>query len=143
MLSFEKSESLLHKLLVILENAPVSGVVIEHELGIRKTARQVDRIAAGHHLVVIAIRHQHRMANARQIGRSLTPPGMYGLQLSNEGGDRNRLIAVVGALFQPFQKLARRPAAIGGFGKEEIVFRITSVRDPSSDDLGRSLRYKG
>ena len=53
----------------------MSGVVIEHELGVRQATRQVDRIAARHHLVLIAIRHQDRVMNTRQIGGRLTPPG--------------------------------------------------------------------
>ena len=64
MLSVEKTQSLRHKLLVILENAPVSSVVIEYELGIRKAVRKINRVAAGHHLVLITIRHQHRVMNA-------------------------------------------------------------------------------
>jgi hypothetical protein len=76
--NLQELQSLFHECLVALENAPMSGVLIEDEVGVRKATRQVDRVAAGHHLVVIAIRHQHRMANARQIVRSLTPPGMYG-----------------------------------------------------------------
>jgi hypothetical protein len=111
-------------LLVILENAPVSSVLIEYELGIREPVRKINRVAAGHHLVLITIRHQHRVMNARQIGRGLTPPGMDSLQLGDESDERNRFIAVFGTLFQPFQKLPRRPAAIGGFGEEEIVFRM-------------------
>ena len=111
-------------MLVILENAPVSSVVIEYELGIRKAVGKINRVAAGHHLVLITIRHQHRVMNARQIGRVLAPPSMDSLQLVGESNERNRLIAVFGALFQPFQKLPRRLAAIGGFGEEEIVFRV-------------------
>ena len=109
---------------MVLKYAPVSGVVIEDEFGIRETAREVDRVAARHHLVVIAIRYQHRMANARQIGRGLMPPRAYRRQLSDEGGDRDRLIAILGALFQSAEKVAGRAAAIEGLGKEEIVFRV-------------------
>ena len=44
----------------------VSSVVIEYELGIRKAVGKINRVAAGHHLVLITIRHQHRVMNARQ-----------------------------------------------------------------------------
>jgi hypothetical protein len=50
-LRLQEFQGLLHKFLMILENAPVSSVVIEYEFGIRKTAREVSRVAAGHHLV--------------------------------------------------------------------------------------------
>ena len=102
----------------------MSGVLIENEFGVRKATRQVDRVAAGHHLVVIAIRHQNRVMNSRQIDRRLTPPGTYGLQLCDKGGDRNRLVAVFGALFQPYQEFACRPAAVTGLGEDELVFRV-------------------
>src|SRR5213593_5064747 len=101
-------QSLFHERLVVLEDAPMTGILIEDELGVRKAARQVDRVAAGHHSVVITIRHQNRVMNARQIGRTLTPPGVYGLQLGDERRDRNRLVAILGALFQPCQQFARR-----------------------------------
>ena len=65
---FKELQSLFHERLVVLEDAAMSGVVVEDELGVRKATRQIDRVAAGHHLVVIAIRHQNRLMNARQIG---------------------------------------------------------------------------
>jgi hypothetical protein len=49
---------------------------------------------------------------------------MDSLQLGGESDKRNPFVAVFGTLFQPFQKLPRRTAAIGGFGEEEIVFRM-------------------
>src|SRR5437870_13485615 len=93
---FKERQSLFHERLVVLEDAPMPGILIEAELGVRKAARQVDRVAAGHHLVVLTIRHQSRVMNARQIGRTLTPPGGYGLHLDAERRDRIRLAAVLG-----------------------------------------------
>jgi hypothetical protein len=98
---FKELQGLFHERLVVLEDAPMPGILIEDEFGVRKAARQVDRVAAGHHLVVITIRHQNRVVNTQQIGRTLTPPGVYGLQLGDKRRDRNRLVAVFGALFQP------------------------------------------
>src|SRR5438270_8584906 len=62
--------------------------------------------------------------NARQIGGMLTPPGVYGFQLGVERRDPNRLVAILGALFQSCQEFARRIAAVRGLGEEEIVFRV-------------------
>ena len=67
MLSLQERQSLLHEGLMILEDAPVSGVLIEDEFGIGQAARQIDRVAAGHHHVLIAIRHQHRLTDRDQI----------------------------------------------------------------------------
>ena len=53
---FKELQSLYERL-VVLEDAPMTGILIEDELGVRKAARQVDRVAAGHHPVVITIRH--------------------------------------------------------------------------------------
>src|SRR2546427_7865405 len=47
---FKELQSLFHERLVVLEDAPMPGILIEDELGVRKAARQVDRVAAGHHL---------------------------------------------------------------------------------------------
>ena len=115
MLSVEKTQSLRHKLLVILENAPVSSVVIEYELGIRKAVRKINRVAAEHHLVLITIRHQHRVMNARQIGRGLTPPSMDSLQLGGESDERNRFIAVFGTLFSAVSETPAPPCGHCGF----------------------------
>ena len=75
---FKELQSLFHERLVVLEHAPMPGILIQDELGVRKAARQVDRVAAGDHLVVVTVRHQNRVMHARQIGRTLPPPGVYG-----------------------------------------------------------------
>src|SRR6266581_7632600 len=62
--------------------------------------------------------------NALQVGGTLTPPGVYGFQLGVERRDPNRLVAILGALFQSCQEFARRIAAVRGPGEEEIVFRV-------------------
>jgi hypothetical protein len=61
---------------------------------------------------VIAVRHQHRVANARQIVRTLMRPRAYRLQLSDERGDRDRRVAILGPLFQSAEKVTGRVAAI-------------------------------
>ena len=60
----EERQSLRHELPMVLENATVSGVLVEHEFGIRDAARHVDRVAARHHFVLVPIRHQHRLLDA-------------------------------------------------------------------------------
>ena len=52
----EELQSLPHERFVILEDASVSGILIEDEFRIRQAARKVDRVAAGHHFVM----HDHR-----------------------------------------------------------------------------------
>src|SRR3989441_11125721 len=56
---------------------------------------------------------------------ALTPPGADSLQLGSERRDRNRLDAILGALFQSCQEVARRIAAVARPGEEEIVFRVS------------------
>jgi hypothetical protein len=48
----EKARFLSHKFLVILEIATVSGV-----FGARQAMRQINQVAAGRHLVGIAVRY--------------------------------------------------------------------------------------
>ena len=83
----------------------------------RSEAREIDRVAARHHLVVIAVRHQHRVANARQIVRRLMRPRAYRLQLRGESGDRHRRVAILGPLFQSAEKVTGRAAAIQSLAK--------------------------
>jgi len=78
-LRLQELQGLLHECFVILKYAPMPRVVVKYEFGVRDTVREIDRIAARHHLVLIPVRHQHRVANARQIVRSLTSLRMYGL----------------------------------------------------------------
>src|SRR4030095_6802030 len=104
--------------------AAVPGVFVKYEFGVREAAGEIDRVAARHHLVLIAVRHQHGVANARQIVRGLMRPRAYGLQLSDEGTDRDRCVAILGPLSQSAEKVTGRPAAIRSLGEEEIVFRV-------------------
>jgi hypothetical protein len=39
---FKERQRLFHERLVVLEDAPMPGILIEDELGVRKAARQVD-----------------------------------------------------------------------------------------------------
>src|SRR5439155_18782878 len=96
----------------------------KYKLGVREAAREIDRVAARHHLIVIAVRHQDRVADARQIVRGLMRPRAYRLQLSDEGGDRDRRVAILGPLFQSAEKVTGRAAAIRSPGEEEIVLRV-------------------
>src|SRR2546421_12075171 len=76
--------------------------------------------------------------NARQIGGTLTPPGVYGFQLGVERRDPNRLVAILGALFQSCQEFARRIAAVRGLGEEEIVFQLRFfLRDHLRDETAK------
>src|SRR5438093_13653742 len=62
--------------------------------------------------------------NARQIGGTLTPPGVYGFQLGVERRDPNRLVAILGALFQSCQEFARRIASVRGPGQKGKLFHV-------------------
>jgi hypothetical protein len=65
MLGLKKFQRPFHKRFVMLENIPPSPPSSwKCEFGVRKAARQVDRIDGRHHLVLIAIRHQYRVVNA-------------------------------------------------------------------------------
>jgi acyl-CoA synthetase (AMP-forming)/AMP-acid ligase II len=56
---------------------------------LRQPLGQVEGIAAGHHPVVLAVRHQNRLVNTGQVGRLPQLPCMNGLELSPEGRQRN------------------------------------------------------
>ena len=49
-LRLQELQRFLHEGVVVLKDAPVPGVVVQHELGIGEAAREIDRVAARHHL---------------------------------------------------------------------------------------------
>src|SRR5438477_6746043 len=104
LISHEELQRLFHKRFVILEDAAMSGVRIEDELGMWQTSSQVGRIAAGHHSIVLTVCDQDRVLNARQVGRFLTSPSMDSLELSTERDEGNRLIAMVRPFLQSLQE---------------------------------------
>src|SRR6266516_37787 len=120
----EEFQRLWNKHFVILEDAAMSGVRIEDELGMWQTSSQVGRITAGYHSIVITVCDQDRLLNARQVGRFGKLPGMDSLEVSTERGDGNRCIALVRPFFQSLQEFPRCFFAIGCFGEEEIILRI-------------------
>src|SRR5207245_7066916 len=77
----EKLQGPLDEVLVELEHAAVPGVGIEDELAVREPPVEVDGVLAGHHLVALTVRDEHRLANAREVGRLLLPPPVDGLEL--------------------------------------------------------------
>src|SRR5438874_9210535 len=92
----EELQNLVDKLIVVLEDAAVSGIGIEGELGIWQPSSQVDGITARHHPIVVTVCYEDRLSNARQVGRLLTAPGVDRLELSAERWEGDRLIAIVG-----------------------------------------------
>src|SRR5436190_8768583 len=104
----EELQNLVDKLIVVLEDAAVSGIGIEGELGIWQPSSQVDGVAARHHPIVVTVCDEDRLLNACQVGRFLPSPGVDGLELRAERYGGNRLIAIVRAFLQPLQELSSR-----------------------------------
>ena len=113
-LSLQKSESLSHEGLVILEDATMSGILIEDEFGIWQATRQIDGVLAGHHFVLVAIGNQNWLLDCTKILWRLRAPSLDCLELPEEGAHRDRLIAIRLALCQPSRKsfAAWRPFAV-------------------------------
>src|SRR3984957_10561667 len=96
----QEFERLSNELLVVLEDAAVSGVRVDPERRIWKATRQVVRIDCGHHATVITVDYQDGMVDARQVGRLLKPPRVNRLEVRPENRQCDGLIPIVGALFQ-------------------------------------------
>ncbi len=82
----------------------MSGVIVEHKLGVRQAPRQVDRIAARHYPVLIAIRNKDRLLDRAKILSGLRTPSPDRPELPHERANGDRLIAIRLALLQPSQK---------------------------------------
>ena len=52
--------------------------------GVEASSIELDRVLAGHHLVALAVHHQHRLVDACEVRRPLLTPSVNGLQLGAE-----------------------------------------------------------
>ena len=93
---------------MVLKDATVACVGVDRELGIGQPSREVGRVLAGHHPVVVAVGDEHCLRNAREICRLLDAPAVDSLEMGPERGDRDRLVSVLLPLLQPVQEGSRR-----------------------------------
>ena len=107
----EKLESPLDEVLVELEHPAVPGVGIDDELAVRESSIEVDGVLGGHHLVAFTVHDEHRLVDAREVGRLLLTPSVDGLQLGAERANGDGLVAVARTFLQPCQELLARLGA--------------------------------
>src|SRR5215211_8723642 len=112
-------EGPLDEVLVELEHPAVPGVAIEDELTVRESSIEVDSVLGGHHPVALTVHGEHRLLDAREVGRLLLTPSVDGLELGAECADGDGLVAVAGTFLQPCQELLAGSAPIGRSGEEE------------------------
>ena len=120
----EEVERLLDELLVELEDAAVSGVGIDDQIGVRDSLGQIEGVLGGHHPVALAVRNEDWLADSRQVGWQLFAPTVDGLELGAVGAPRDGLVAVFGALLQPCQELLAGSSPVGGPGEEEELLGV-------------------
>src|SRR5919108_2622080 len=139
----EELESPLDEVLVELEHAAVAGVGIDDELAVRESSVEVDGVLGGHHLVALTVHDEHRLVDAREVGRLLLTPAVDGLELGAERAYGDRLVAVVRALLQPCQELLPGSASVRRPGEEEKLLGVLtgeqSSRDVEVGDAGHLL----
>ena len=109
---------------MILEDAAMPGIGIEDEFRTGDAAREVARILARHHDVMIAVRDEHRRADRLDWLRRLQPPCLDRRQLGEEGRQADRLVAIRGAQLQPREKGFGRAPAVGAGGEEQLGLGI-------------------
>ena len=73
---------------------------------------------------MVAVSNEHWLLDARQIGRLLRAPVVDCFEMSPERGDGNRVVAVLGALLEPVEEVARGRPASWRRGEEQVVLRI-------------------
>jgi len=97
----EEAHCFWNELRVVLEDAAVSGIGVDRQPAVRQSTSQVPRVGGGHHSVMVAVRHEHRLLDARQVARLLPAPAVDGLEVRSERSDGDGLVPVVGALPDP------------------------------------------
>lgn len=120
----EKLQGIVHKLCVVLEYPAVAGVGIDAQRGVGQPVSEVQRVAGGHHRVVVTVCDQDRMADARQVRRLLRAPCMDGLELGAERAHCNRFVAIVLPFLEPLHELSRRRFAAVGSREEPQLLGI-------------------
>ena len=160
----EEREGALDELLVELEDAAVAGVGVDHQVRVRQPLGQIDRVARGDHPVGLAVGHEDRLVDDREVGGRLLAPAVDGLELGAVGPQRDGLSRCwVRSLRRARNSLpARRPAGVrvkkrNCFGSCKVSSprsvskcesRVT-LRDPvtaggtgaGEDDLADELRF--
>lgn len=92
--------------------------------GVGQPVSEVQRVAGGHHRVVVTVCDQDRMADARQVRRLLRAPCMDGLELGAERAHCNRFVAIVLPFLEPLHELSRRRFAAVGSREEPQLLGI-------------------
>src|SRR5438270_9509129 len=130
----EELERLGDELLVELEDAPMACVGVNHQITVRQAPSEVDRVGRRHHAVALAVRNEHGLVNDREVDRLGLAPAVDGLELGPIGPERNRLVAVLGALLQSCQELLARSTPVGCPGEEQKLLRVLQ-REQRSDGV--------
>lgn len=97
---FEKRDLPVGEEFVILEDAAVAGIWVEDEFGTRYAAREIPRVLARDHNVVVSIDNEYRLQVDAQLLRGLRSPGRDLLKLAQEHFRREGGIAVGLAAFR-------------------------------------------
>src|SRR5213593_3533496 len=92
------------ELVVELEDAAVSGVGVDDQLGALDAPVQVLGENRGHHPVVIAVGDEGGLGDLRQIVRRAASPPLDRLQLRPERLHLDRSVTVDGTLLEPVDK---------------------------------------
>ena len=99
-------------------------VGVDHQITARQAPSEVDRVDRRHHPVALAVRDEHGLVNDREVDRLGLAPAVDGLELGAIGPERNRLVAVLGALLQACQELLAGSTPVGCPGEEQELLRV-------------------
>src|SRR5918994_1086289 len=112
------------ELVVELEDAAVTGVGVDDQFGALDPAMEIIGEHGGDHPVVVAVGDQGRLGDLRQVGGGRAAPSLDCLQLGLERLDRDRLVAIRGALFEAFDERLGGALASGVAVEEQELLRI-------------------
>ena len=107
--------------LVVLEHTAVSGVGVDLQLGVGKSARHVGGVGAVDHEVVVAVGDEDGVGDDREVVGLALAGVSDGLDLGDARLVGDLLVAVMSAFLESAEVVRRRSFAFGGAGKEQEV----------------------
>src|SRR5215216_7385490 len=129
----QELQSPLDEVLVELEHPAVAGVGVEDELAVAESSVEVDGVLGRHHVVALAVEDEHRLVDAREVGRRLLTPAVDGLELGAERAYGDGLVTVVRTFLQTCQELLPGTAPVRGPGEEQELLGVLAGEQSSSD----------
>lgn len=124
-------------------NATPCPVPVDDERGGRQARGERGRVHGRDQEVAVAVHDEDGSGRLRRGARLGSTPAVHGGELGAQDGGPGRGLAVVRALAQATQVLARRPPAGGGAREEQQLARVAQLRTGPHRGDDHGARHRG